>query len=310
MHSDLFRLTSIPPATLIQPLPLKGEDNGATCEICGVCLRRNTDLPRHMLTHSKDKESLMFRCPVDGCGHQTLQKSNLATHIRTHTRAKPHKCPEYYPNGVKCDFSTADPSSLHRHRKRKHGYAPRPKAIPPRAQTRFRLYVPGREVEFEGDDVDAEGEPVSECESEESFGHQAEASNVESPADGDAGGGGDAVDGGGMEESGNGDEDDGDRDGEGEPENETEPVLLSTPPSHIMNLSSERLEPPPSLSDPPPSVLEPSPSHDSAPPLERAEAALGYPPALAGSPGLGLTLGPPVSVFANISDTRTYVDAQ
>lgn len=41
------------------------------------------------------------------------------------TRSKPHKCPEYFPSGQKCDFATADPSSLHRHRKRKHGYKPR-----------------------------------------------------------------------------------------------------------------------------------------------------------------------------------------
>ncbi|KAJ6500819.1 hypothetical protein C8R45DRAFT_1210530 [Mycena sanguinolenta] len=299
MHSELFRLTSEPPPTSIHSLPLKGENNGATCDICGVSLRRTTDLPRHMLTHSKEKESLMFRCPVDGCGHQTLQKSNLATHIRTHTRAKPHKCPEFYPSGVKCDFSTADPSSLHRHRKRKHGYAPRPKAVPPRPQSRFRVYVPGRETGFEGDDVDAEGELESECESEESFGNRPEVSNVvaEVPADGDAGGrsdgDGDGTGGSAVENSGGGgeDEDDPDRDGEGEPENETEPVLLSTPPSHIMNLSPERLEPPPSLG--------------SALP----RAALEHPPVF--DPlGLCLTLGPPASVFANISDTRTYVDAQ
>ncbi|KAJ7470354.1 hypothetical protein FB451DRAFT_335024 [Mycena latifolia] len=96
--------------------------SGATCDHCGVYLRRNNDLPRHMVLHAKNKEEFMYSCPVEGCTHQTLQKSNLATHIRTHTRAKPHKCPEYFPNGQKCDFATADPSSLHRHRKRKHGY--------------------------------------------------------------------------------------------------------------------------------------------------------------------------------------------
>ncbi|KAJ7030006.1 hypothetical protein C8F04DRAFT_1368282 [Mycena alexandri] len=117
-----------------------------TCDQCGASMRRIADLPRHMLLHAKNKEEFMFTCPVavriqllsvdalhylnsnefiKGCTHQTLQKSNLDTHIRTHTRAQPHKCPEYLPNGQKCLFATADPSSLHRHRKRKHGYQPR-----------------------------------------------------------------------------------------------------------------------------------------------------------------------------------------
>ncbi|KAJ7702392.1 hypothetical protein B0H17DRAFT_1194879 [Mycena rosella] len=106
--------------------PAKSESaTGAQCEFCGARMKRNNDLPRHMVLHAKNKEEFMYSCPVEGCTHQTLQKSNLATHIRTHTRAKPHKCPEYFPNGQKCDFATADPSSLHRHRKRKHGYKPR-----------------------------------------------------------------------------------------------------------------------------------------------------------------------------------------
>jgi hypothetical protein len=197
------------------------------------------------------------------------------------TRAKPHKCPEYFPNGQKCDFSTADPSSLHRHRKRKHGYAPRPKPIgTPRA---YRAYVPRREAVVDGDDMDAEGEPVSECESEESFGHRAEGSNSAAPVadDGNAGEGGA--------------EEDGDQDGEGEPEHETEPVQLSPPPSQIMNVSSERTEPPPT-----PDSLMSSPVPRTA--FEH--------PSVLGPPVLGLALDPPAPVFANISDTRTYVDAQ
>ncbi|KAK7023880.1 hypothetical protein R3P38DRAFT_2954687 [Favolaschia claudopus] len=96
-----------------------------TCSYCGRTVKRPTDLPRHELLHAPNKNEFMYACPVEGCHHQTLQKSNLSTHIRTHTRTQPFLCPEYYTDGQKCTFKTADPSSLHRHRKRKHGYRPR-----------------------------------------------------------------------------------------------------------------------------------------------------------------------------------------
>ncbi|KAJ7718206.1 hypothetical protein DFH07DRAFT_334862 [Mycena maculata] len=288
-------------------LPRKGGDHGATCEICGLYLRRNTDLPRHMLTHSKDKHSMMYTCPMDNCGHRTLQKSNLATHIRTHTRAKPHKCPEYHANGAKCDFSTADPSSLHRHRKRKHGYTPRPKPLPTRKHASYSTYkasVNGRDS-----DADAEGEPASDYESEESFGGRAEGSEgaprttrARVPAEREKGANASVsasadapvvptattttdVD---LDADADADADldaegelDPDQDGEGEPEDETEPVLLSTPPLHMENISAERTEQPPPFDCP----MPPAPS----PPV--------------------LPLDPPVSVLSNISDTRTDVES-
>ncbi|KAJ6500424.1 hypothetical protein C8R45DRAFT_67867 [Mycena sanguinolenta] len=103
----------------------EASSSNTTCEHCGVTVKRPTDLPRHLLLHAANKEEFMYTCPVDGCSHQTLQRSNLNTHIRTHTRTRPYECPEYSPRGQKCLFTTADPSSLHRHRKRKHGYKSR-----------------------------------------------------------------------------------------------------------------------------------------------------------------------------------------
>ncbi|KAJ7445785.1 hypothetical protein B0H11DRAFT_402208 [Mycena galericulata] len=128
IFSFLTQSSFCPPTSsaMARSTPQKTESgSSATCEHCGASMKRISDLRRHMLIHAKNKEEFMYTCPVEGCSHATLQKSNLATHIRTHTRAKPHKCPEYLPNGQKCDFATADPSSLHRHRKRKHGYQPR-----------------------------------------------------------------------------------------------------------------------------------------------------------------------------------------
>ncbi|THU91380.1 hypothetical protein K435DRAFT_968209 [Dendrothele bispora CBS 962.96] len=95
-------------------------DNSAVCTVCGVVIANKTDMPRHMKMHSQDKDKLMHRCPYPDCGFENLQKSNVETHIRTHTRSKTSRCPE-------CDFTTVDPGSLTRHRKRIHGYVPKPR---------------------------------------------------------------------------------------------------------------------------------------------------------------------------------------
>ncbi|KAF5344418.1 hypothetical protein D9758_015475 [Tetrapyrgos nigripes] len=95
-------------------------DNSATCTICGLVIANKTDMPRHMKIHSQDKDKLMHRCPFPGCPFENLQKSNVETHIRTHTKKKTSHCPD-------CDFTTVDPGSLTRHRKRIHGYVPKPR---------------------------------------------------------------------------------------------------------------------------------------------------------------------------------------
>ncbi|KAF7328722.1 Transcriptional repressor CTCF-like [Mycena venus] len=81
-----------------------------TCGQCGITVRRPADLPRHMLIHAPNKEEFMYTCPVEGCSHQTLQRSNLTTHIRRHTRTRPYECPDYHTSGQK---------------KNKHGLKPR-----------------------------------------------------------------------------------------------------------------------------------------------------------------------------------------
>ncbi|KAF8920219.1 hypothetical protein CPB85DRAFT_1429030 [Mucidula mucida] len=62
----------------------------------------------------------MHACPI--CGYENMQKSNVDTHIRTHTKLKSRSCPDN-----DCSFSTSDPGSLTRHRKRAHGYVPKPR---------------------------------------------------------------------------------------------------------------------------------------------------------------------------------------
>ncbi|KAJ7581419.1 hypothetical protein C8J56DRAFT_1057403 [Mycena floridula] len=63
-------------------------------------------------------ESKAFCCPFAGCAYSNSQKSNLKTHINTHTGEQSNKCPS-------CPFKTTDPGSLTRHRKRLHSYIPK-----------------------------------------------------------------------------------------------------------------------------------------------------------------------------------------
>ncbi|KAG6331342.1 hypothetical protein ID866_7745 [Astraeus odoratus] len=92
------------------------------CHVCGKELSRKADLPRHMLTHASNKEELMIPCPYKGCSYKALQRSNLATHLHTHTGERPNKC--RHPG---CSYTTSDPGSLTRHRKSVHGYEPKVK---------------------------------------------------------------------------------------------------------------------------------------------------------------------------------------
>ncbi|KAG2113974.1 hypothetical protein DEU56DRAFT_688856, partial [Suillus clintonianus] len=82
------------------------------CTVCHKTISRKADLPRHMRTHDDHKEALMHACPFFDCDYKTLQKSNMQTHIRTHTGERSKICP--HPG---CAFATTDPGSLTRHRK-------------------------------------------------------------------------------------------------------------------------------------------------------------------------------------------------
>ncbi|KAJ3532854.1 hypothetical protein NMY22_g7575 [Coprinellus aureogranulatus] len=94
---------------------------------CGKSFSSESDLTRHKETHQPASEK-PHRCPFEDCTYSSWQKTSLRTHLNTaqHNNKKPHKCPDYEI----CKFETADPSSLTRHRKRKHGYIPKLKRKP------------------------------------------------------------------------------------------------------------------------------------------------------------------------------------
>ncbi|KAJ3782684.1 hypothetical protein GGU10DRAFT_74708 [Lentinula aff. detonsa] len=96
------------------------DESSRECGKCGAVLARPSDMRRHMRTHGLEMTEVKYQCTWDGCSFQALQKSNLKTHYRTHTQDKSQACPS-------CDFKTCDPGSLTRHRKRIHGYVPKPR---------------------------------------------------------------------------------------------------------------------------------------------------------------------------------------
>ncbi|KAG2123097.1 hypothetical protein DEU56DRAFT_66826 [Suillus clintonianus] len=106
-------------------MPAEGRNTPVACTVCHKVISRKADLPRHMRTHDEHKEALMHACPFPNCDHKTLQKSNMLTHIRTHTRECSKTCP--HPG---CAYATTDPGSLTRHRKVLHGYEPKARCSP------------------------------------------------------------------------------------------------------------------------------------------------------------------------------------
>ncbi|KAG1762129.1 hypothetical protein EDD22DRAFT_1029175 [Suillus occidentalis] len=113
------------------------------CPICDKAISRKADLPRHVRTHYKHNEAFMHACPFPNCAYKALQKTNLQTHIRTHTGKLSHRCPQ-------CAFATTDQASLTRHRKNLHGYQPRARRYLSGKAARLSAAAPYPSTQYEG----------------------------------------------------------------------------------------------------------------------------------------------------------------
>nr|GAT42856.1 C2H2 finger domain [Mycena chlorophos] len=124
--SESTSAASLPPSLpslLIMPRPRKPA-GPFPCDNCGKMFARSGDLNRHKKLHLTDaaRSAAGFRCEVQPCEFFTFQKTALNVHMNSqHLHVQPYKCIE---DPEHCQFASADPASLHKHKQRYHAYRP------------------------------------------------------------------------------------------------------------------------------------------------------------------------------------------
>ncbi|KAG1798876.1 uncharacterized protein HD556DRAFT_1305737 [Suillus plorans] len=88
------------------------------CSICNQTFPKFADCKTHEAIHSPEKA---YFCTWGGCSFVTLHKTSFHHHTDGHTGEQRFICPH---DG--CDYKTHTSSNVTKHRKKEHGYVPRP----------------------------------------------------------------------------------------------------------------------------------------------------------------------------------------
>ncbi|KIJ40173.1 hypothetical protein M422DRAFT_174044, partial [Sphaerobolus stellatus SS14] len=78
---------------------------------CGKNFERKSDFDRHMKIHEGKRD---YKCTFSGCAKTFVQRTQLVTHVNSHTKVRPHTC-------TKCPRTFSDPSARSRHEREQHG---------------------------------------------------------------------------------------------------------------------------------------------------------------------------------------------
>lgn len=83
--------------------PKQKKEANYTCSVCGLIIKRKSNLVRHLRLHMEDKP---YKC--NQCDYSARRKKQFIRHLRTHSEPVVYNC-------LACDFSSASKQALTKH---------------------------------------------------------------------------------------------------------------------------------------------------------------------------------------------------